>query len=68
LKYRVVEENERYVVQERESGETEWCELLDEEDNVLSFSELEQAKEFCEYLKNINAELNERKPNVVCEL
>ena len=68
MKYRVVEEKGRYVVQEKESAEFDWCVLLDEEDNVLSFNELEEAKSFCAYLKEINAELNERKPNVVCEI
>jgi hypothetical protein len=68
MKYRVVEEGVRYVVQEKESGETEWCELMDEEDNVLSFAELEDAKFFCEYLKEINDTLKEKKPNVLYEI
>ncbi len=67
MKYRIVEENDCFVVQENENGETDWCELLDEEDNVLSFSNLEDAKSFCEYLKEINNELS-KKPNVVCEI
>jgi hypothetical protein len=68
LKYRIVEQNARYVVQEKESIEDVWCELMDEEDNVLSFSDLEDAKFFCEYLKEINDTLAQSKPNVVFEI
>ncbi len=68
MKYRVVEQDGRYVVQEKETLADEWCELMDEEDNVLSFAELEDAKFFCEYLKEINDALKEKKPNVLYEI
>ena len=61
MKYRVVEksygENVLYQVQEKEPESKEWMELLDDEDNVLEFTNLESAKEFVGYLREINETL-----------
>lgn len=71
MKYRVIEKTLRsgviYQVLEQEPESKQWMEILNEEDEVLEFNSLGEAKEFVDYLREINATLEE-KENVVYEV
>lgn len=62
MKYRVVEkkygQKVLYQVQEQEPESKQWMELLNDEDEVLEFTELDDAKEFVDYLREINETLD----------
>ncbi len=63
MKYRVVEkkygQKVLYQVQEQEPESKQWMELLNDEDEVLEFTSLEDAKGFVEYLREINETLEQ---------
>lgn len=63
----MVEKKGKYQVQEQEPESKQWMEILNDEDELLEFYTLEDAKEFIEYLREINASLAE-KDNVVYEV
>ena len=72
MKYRIVERKKKngavkYFVHEQEPESKEWFEILDENDDVVSFGELEKAKQFVEYLRGIDESLDEEE-KVICEL
>lgn len=72
MKYRVVEKHLRtgvsYQVQEQEPESKHWMDLLNEEDEVLEFTSLEDAKGFADYLRDIDKTLNENNDIVIYEV
>lgn len=72
MKYRVVEKHLRtgvsYQVQEQEPESKQWMDLLNEEDKVLEFTCLEDAKAFADYLHDIDNTLSENNDIVIYEV
>jgi hypothetical protein len=57
----------KYRVNEKDPESNQWCDLLNEDDEVLEFDDVEEAKGFIEYLREIDKSL-EQTENVVYEV
>ena len=72
MKYRVIERKRKtgevkYFIEQYDDETRDWYVIMDENDEVLIFGELEEAKEFVEHLREID-EVLEAEENVVYEL